>query len=686
MRRRKSTAAGVRAACFFCGLAITALAVRVAWAELNGPAKNDTYITKAVTALLPTEHLSRHALDDQMAERGLKSFLKTLDPMKVYFLQADVDGFHREQSKLDDQALKGDVSFAYTVFHVFLKRIDERLKMIDELLPQQHDFTVDEEMVSDGDHASYAKNDAEARDLWRKRIKYDLLVQKSDKVEGQAAKDKLARRYKSFARRMHQIDSDELLEMYLTSFTTAYDPHTTYMSPNSLENFSIQMRLELDGIGAALQSVDGLTVVGKIIPGGAADKDGRLKPEDKVMAVGEGENGEMIDVVDMKLADVVDKIRGKRDTVVRLKVQPALGGDPQVYNITRARIELKDSEARGEVIEAGKRANGQPFKVGFIDLPSFYMDMDGARKRLPDFKSTTRDVRKLLEGFQAKHVDAVILDLRKNGGGSLTEAINLTGLFIDEGPIVQVKDADGNVQHYDDTDKGSAWNGPLVVLTSKFSASASEIFAGAIQDYNRGLIVGDHATHGKGTVQSLLDLGQQLFRLPNAPKLGALKLTMQQFYRPNGDSTQNRGVLADVELPSITTHLDVGESDLDYALKFDKVDAADYKKVNLVDRTVLDQLRRLSADRRSRSMEFEKLAKDIERYESQKKRKSVTLNEAKFMSERAELDARKEEEKKFDELNNGDNSKEIVKKDYYFHETIAITLDYMQLMTLAQAR
>jgi carboxyl-terminal processing protease len=370
---------------------------------------------------------------------------------------------------------------------------------------------------------------------------------------------------------------------------------------------------------------------------------------------------------------------------VRLKVLPAAGGEPTVYNITRARIELKDSEARSEIIESGAKTNGQPFKIGFIDLPSFYMDMEGARRRLPDYKSTTRDVRKILDAFQAKGVDAVVLDLRKNGGGSLTEAINLTGLFIDEGPIVQVKDADNNVQHYDDLDKGTAWDGPLVVLTSKFSASASEIFAGAIQDYGRGLIVGDHTTHGKGTVQSLLDLTRQLgFKAFGAPKLGALKLTMQQFYRPNGDSTQNRGVVSDIELPSITTHLDVAESDLDYAMKFDKVPAAEYKRVNQVQPAIVDQIRRRSMERRANNEEFQKVDRDIGRYLTQKKRKSVTLNEAKFMADRAELDARKEEEKKFEELNQ--SSTEVVKKDYYFNEAVNVTLDYLQLMPVAKVR
>jgi carboxyl-terminal processing protease len=663
-------------------LIVTGFAVRVAWAELTGPSRNDQYVTKAVTLLLERDHLSRHALNDEISERCLKTFLKTLDPMKVYFNQSDVDGFMKRRGELDDLASKGDISFAYTVFNTFLSRIDERLKIIDEMLATQHDFTIDEEMISDGDAASYAKDLAEAKEIWRKRIKYDLLVQKLDNKTGQEAIDKLTRRYHSFARRMHQIDSDELLEMYLTSLTTGYDPHTTYMSPSSLENFEIQMRLNLEGIGAALQQVDGFTVVGKIIPGGAADKDGRLKVEDKVIGVGQGADGEVEDVQDLKLSEVVDRIRGKADTVVRLKILPAAGGEPKVYNITRAKIELKDSEARSEIVEMGSKPNGKPYKLGVIVLPSFYMDMEGARRRLPDFKSTTRDVKKILEDFSSKQVDSVVLDLRQNGGGSLTEAINLTGLFIDEGPIVQVKDADGNVQHYDDVERGASWDGPLVVLISKFSASASEIFAGAIQDYGRGLVVGDCSTHGKGTVQSLLDIGRQLIKLPTAPKLGALKLTMQQFYRPNGDSTQNRGVLADVELPSLTTHLDVGESDLDYAMKFDRVDPVSYKKVNMVDRTVLDQLRRFSSSRCAESPEFQKVQKDIDRYKEQKRKKTITLNEEKFLAERANLDAKKEEEKKLEEAANPDGT--VIKRDYYFNEALAITLDYLQLINLAK--
>jgi carboxyl-terminal processing protease len=303
---------------------------------------------------------------------------------------------------------------------------------------------------------------------------------------------------------------------------------------------------------------------------------------------------------------------------------------------------------------------------------------------VPDFKSTTRDVRKLLDDFRAKGVDAVILDLRKNGGGSLTEAISLTGLFIDEGPIVQVKDADNHVQHYDDLEPGAAWDGPLVVLTSKFSASASEIFAGAIQDYGRGLIVGDPTTHGKGTVQSLLDLSRKLFRTPNAPQLGALKITMQQFYRPKGDSTQKRGVVADVALPSMSSQFPVGEGDMDYALPFDRVEAVPLRERHMVDRQIVDQLNKLSVDRRGRSADFDKIKRRIDRYQEQKNRKTITLNEEKFLADRAELNAETEEEREIEALT--DTKKAVFDvKNFYNREALAITLDYLQLARLARA-
>ncbi|HZZ30123.1 MAG TPA: carboxy terminal-processing peptidase [Pirellulales bacterium] len=686
------------------GLIVWAGAVIVRAATGPAPQALDRQISRTVTRLLIDENFTKQPLNEDMSHRAFNTFLKTLDPMKVYFTQADVDEFSKYKDTMADMIKKGDVTLAYSMFNRFLQRVDQRLLLVDELLSQPMDFSVDEDLKTDPKQLDYAKNDAEIRDRWRKRLKYDLLAKKADKVADQEAHDKVERRYHSFAKRMHQTTSDELLERFLTALTTSFDPHTDYMSAKTLENFDINMSLKLEGIGAALEYEleEGCTKVSRLIPGGPAEKDNRLKPEDRVLAVGQGVDGALVDVADMSLNDVVDLIRGKAGTMVRLQVQAATGGDPHIIDITRASIELKDEEARAEIFHTepakadqpkmtteemvkstiiesdAHKPNGQPYKIGVIDLPSFYMDMKGAKLGLSDYRSTTRDTQKILEDFNSKGVDAVVLDLRRNGGGSLVEAVSLTGLFIDEGPVVQVKDSNGRVQHYDDNDKGVAWAGPLVVLQSKFSASASEIFAGAIQDYGRGIIVGDKTSHGKGTVQSLLDVSGPFFgNMPNAPQLGALKVTIQQFYRPDGDSTQNRGVVSDIELPSLTTHFDVGESDLDYALKFDHIDPAEYTKVNMVDKILVDELKNRSAKRTADSEDFQKLDKKIGHYVEQKDRKTVPLNQDKFLTERAELNTEQEEEKQFEQLD--DPNRPVVKRDFYFNEVLNITLDYLQL-------
>jgi carboxyl-terminal processing protease len=647
---------------------------------LAGPRPSDRRVVMSVVALLKKEHLTQHPLDDEISERGLDSFLKMLDPMKLYFTQADVAEFlEKYKDRIDDDLDKSDISVAYTVFDRFLARIDERLTTIESLLEKnEFDFTKNEEMLIDRDLLRYPADAAEAEDRWRKRLKYDLLSLKSEKVEGKEAIERLQRRYRTFDKRMHQTDGDELLEMFLTSVISTLDPHTTYMSPSTLENFRIQMGLSLEGIGASLQSVDGITKIMNVIPGGAADKNGKLKEEDQIVSVGEGEGGEMIDVRDEKLDDVVARIRGKAGTVVRLGVLRPGETETMIFDITRAKVELEDSAARSEIVEVGE--GDQKHQIGFINLPSFYMDMKAASSGDPNFRSTTRDVRKILEDFKAKGVDAVVLDLRRNGGGSLTEAINLTGLFIEEGPVVQVKDPAGRVQHYDDEDPAMVWSGPLVVMTSKLSASASEIFAGAIQDYHRGLIVGDLATHGKGTVQSLLDIGDQLFQIANPPNLGALKITMQQFYRPNGDSTQKRGVLADITIPSLTTHMDIGEADLDYAVEFDRVPPAKFENFGLVNAETISKLRQASEERRKANEKFQTLAKNIETFREQKERKSVSLNEKVFFERRDELDAEKAEEEEILGTEEDQDKHEIVKKDFYFDEVLAITQDYLRAL------
>jgi len=653
------------------------------------PGKDDRYVTKIVTDLLNQQHLSRHPLDDEISERAFKTFIDQLDPMKVYFYQSDIDEFARTRLLLDDFARNGDISFAYSVFNRFLARMDERIKELPSMISMDHDFSVKEELVTDPDLPTYlyAKTPEEANDRWRKRIKYELLNFKDDEVEKEDAIDRLNRRYSSYAKRMKQYKPDDLLEIYLSALTTSYDPHTTYMSPTTLENFNIQMKLNLEGIGAALSLQDGYTVVSRVIPGGAADKQGDLAPECRITAVAEGLGGEYVDVVDMRLNDVVQLIRGKKGSTVRLAVRKPDGESIEVQ-IVRDRIELKDSEARGEVITSEVfpgmvKANGLPYRIGVVKLPSFYLDMDGARRNLPNFKSTTRDVRRLLNEFKREGIDGVLLDLRFNGGGSLTEAISLTGLFIDQGPVVQVKDPANNVQRYEDDEAGSVWDGPLVVVTNKFSASASEILAGAIQDYNRGIVIGDRTTHGKGTVQSLMDLSAKLFQgIPNARNLGALKITMQQFYLPNGESTQKRGVIADVALPSTTSEMDIGEADLDYAVDFDKVPLAphDVYQSDGDRNRIIGELKTRTKKRIDASEDFAKDLSRIARYKELKERDSVSLNEEEFFARRKELNVDKEDEKTFKEIDNGD---EVVfdMEDHYEQEVMKITLDYLGLLS-----
>ena len=704
MTLRNLSARQIRVASALAALLAASSLCLSAFADPDSFTSQDRRIALLVTRYLQKDHLTDHPLDDEISERCLTTFLDALDPWKLYFSQSDVDQFMLQRHKLDDLA-KGDrdefLNFARNVFRRLLERVDQRAKLVEELLAAEHDFTIDEEIIRDPDLIGYAQNEAEIRERWRKLIKYDLLSMKADEVEGEEAIEKLRTKYQSRFLRAHQTDREELLEIYLTALTSAYDPHTSYMSPDTLENFNIVMRLQLEGIGAALQSVDGETVVKKIIPGGAADKDGRLKVEDKIVGVGQGDDGEIEDVVNMKLKDVVSRIRGPRGTVVRLETIPADGHDRKIIDITRDEIKLKDSEARGKIFEDGTKPDGQPYKIGVIDLPSFYMDMSGARLGMPNYKSSTVDVEQIIRDFRARGVDAVVLDLRRNGGGSLTEAINLTGLFIEEeGVVVQVKGTGGAAFQYrapplatspkelDERyhrkfvlDPEGCWSGPLVVLISKFSASASEILAGAIQDYGRGPIVGDRATHGKGTVQSLMDLKRSLFdNLPNVrdDQYGALKITMQQFYRPSGASTQNRGVLADVELPSLSTHLDVGEADLDYPIAFDRVKPLEFEKLDLVNETICDRLSYLSSQRRKESEDFKKVLEGIDRYLDRKERKTVTLNQAKFMAEIEELDADKEEKETIEEMSEpGDNG---IERTYYLDEALAITVDYLKLM------
>jgi carboxyl-terminal processing protease len=651
--------------------------------------KQDPLVARMVCEFLKRGHLNRPEINDEVSARLFRRFLKDLDPAKLYFLKSDVDEFKKFEKELDDQLLEGDLKFAYQVYERFITRLAERQKLIEELVNAKHDFTAKEYLDTDYDALPYASSVDELRERWRMRIKFDLLQQQlaEKPLAEDEAKKKVLSRYQATFKRWKQFDNSDLLELYLTDLTTSIDPHSTYMSPTTLADFEIAMRLNLDGIGAVLRSEEGTTTVSEVVPGGAAAKEGRLKPKDKIIAVAQGD-GKFVDAVDMKLTDVVKMIRGAPGTKVQMKIVPVGKVEPYVLELTRQKIELKSQEAHGDVVEQGKKPNGKPYLIGVIDLPSFYAEMGSGRARA-DAKSATEDVRKILKEFESKNVDGVVLDLRRNGGGSLYEARALTGLFIDEGPVVQVKNSQGRVQHQDDPERGVVYGGPLIVLTSRFSASASEILAGALQDYGRALVVGDSTTFGKGTVQTVIDLGGQFDTGDAPPKLGALKLTIQQFYRVNGDSTQEHGVASDVVLPSLTEVLGGGEKEQEFALSFDKVKPVTHEHLDQVPAEVKAALQERSAKRVKESADFQKLVKDVELLSERKARKKVPLNE-KELREQFKKDDTEKIDQKVNEVSPQDPpSSETAfkfKRNFVNNEVLQIMEDYLQGKKLVAGR
>lgn len=662
-------------------LGIVALVIG-AQAPAPTPTALDEKTARAVVYLLEKNHMAKPTIDDEIAKKWCKTFLKDLDPQKYIFLKADIDEFLPQATTLDDKIRDGNLDFAKAVFARYLQRSDERLKMTTEILAQKPDFTVDESMADDPEQLDYPADEAEARDRLRKRIKLELLQAKVDNEDEAEAAKKAMIRYRDRNRIVHQFNSSDLLEIYLTSLSRTFDPHTTYMNKESLEDLIQQsLQLSLTGIGASLQSEDGFAVVKELIPGGPADKDGRLQPEDKILGILK-DDGTEIDFVEKRLKDVVRDIRGEAGTHVKLIIQPADSKERKVYDIVRQKVELSEAHAKGQIIET-KGADGRPLKVGVINLPAFYGDSTAVHNGEPDAVSCTLDCARIIKGFKEKGVDSVMMDLRGNGGGLLDEAISLSGLFIDKGPVVQVRESTG-VDHNDDTDAGTAWDGPLVVLIDRQSASASEIFAGVIKDYGRGLIIGDVSTFGKGTVQSIMPINDSL-RQRGAPSLGALKLTIRQFYRVNGESTQIRGVPPDIHIPSIFDQAEFGEGKMENALKFDKVAELPHDQYNRVPPDVVAQLTERSEKRRAESEKFRKRDEAIKKILERKARHAISLNEAKFRAETVS-----EEESK-DEAKAGKKPKKRVtehpawESNYYNDEILNIVGDYLTIASKALA-
>jgi carboxyl-terminal processing protease len=522
-----------------------------------------------VVTQLQKKHYRNQELNDDLSARYLDDYLKALDPAKNYFLQADIAEFEKHSKKFDDYLKKGDLSQTFVIFNRYNERVEKRLDAILAQLTDKEakfDFDTEESMSTDWENSAWPANQKEADELWRKRIKFNLLNLILTGKTLDESKTILEKRFTNQLRRLKQQDSEEAFSVMMNALTMLYDPHTNYLSPRNAENFNINMALSLEGIGAVLQSEDEYTKVMRLVPAGPAAKQGDLKPADRIVAIGQGTTGEMVDVVGWRLDEVVDLIRGKKDTIVRLEVLPAKAspGNSKVISIKREKVKLEEQAAKKHIFNAGEGEN--IFKIGVIDIPTFYMDFEAYRNRDPNYKSTTRDVFNLLGELSEANVDGVIIDLRENGGGSLQEAAALTDLFVDPGPVVQIRQSNEVISRSYRSYSPAVYRGPVVILVDRLSASASEIFAGAIQDYSRGIIIGTQS-FGKGTVQSMLPLKQ-----------GDLKITESKFYRISGDSTQHRGVVPDILLPTLIDVDEVGESSYDNALPWDRIHAVKHEK------------------------------------------------------------------------------------------------------------
>lgn len=578
-----------------------------------------TETAKEILEKLSQHHYRKLALDDQSSAEIFDNFIDTLDPLKSYYLQSDIDEFARYRDRLDDALLNEDLEPGFALYNRFRKRMHDRLTDNISLLESDHQFNfeLEESLVVDKDARTWAKNTQEANDYWRKRVKDALLRLVLSGKEIEASRELLVKRYRTQLKQLSQQDNHDVFELFISALTELYDPHTSYLSPRTLENFNIAMSLSLEGIGAVLQNEYELTNIVRIVAGGPADRETDLRPGDKIIGVAQGENGEMVDIIGWRIDDVVQLIRGKKDTVVRLEIQPATdenSDNSRIVTIVRDKVKLEEQAAKSEIIELP--VNDRRSKIGVITIPAFYMDFDAYRNRDPDFKSTTRDVQKLLDQLEEENVDGIVLDLRNNGGGSLIEATALTDLFIDPGPVVQIRHANERISRNQRSRRTPYYQGPLVVLINRLSASASEIFAGAIQDYGRGLVFGS-TSFGKGTVQVMAPL-----------KEGQLKFTESKFYRVSGDSTQHRGVIPDIEFPSYYSYDDIGESSQEHALPWDSIHSVRHS-VYQIPNTLLSQLRTRHAQRVALDPDWNYMLDEINILETQRDTTEISLNKAK---------------------------------------------------------
>ncbi len=594
--------------------------------------------SRIIVQILDYFHYRETDLNDSLSSVIFNNFIRSLDGNKNYFLASDIRSFEKYRYELDNTLKNGDLVPAFYIFNIYMKRLESRLDYALAHSGDKFDYTKKETFRFDRDKASYASSVAELDEVWRKTLKNQALSLKLSGSEPDKVVEVLTKRYERFKSNVAKYNSNDVFEIYMNSLTEGFDPHTNYFTPLNAEDFEMQSKKSLEGIGATLQQDGDFTKITDLRAGGPAFLSQQITKEDRVIGIAQGSDGEMIDVVGWRSDEVAGEIRGPKGTLVRLKLLPGgatPGSETKEVSLVRDKIKLDDAKPKSEVVQYSE--NGSDYTIGVITVPDFYIDGDDMAKNPDNYASTTNDVKALIKDLEGQNVDGIMIDLRNNGGGALVEAISMSGLFLPGGTVVQVKDSRGQIQKYDDDNKGVSYEGPLNVMINRFSASASEIFAGAIQDYKRGVVVGEQ-TYGKGTVQNVRGL-KDFLRQPGEEELGLLKFTIAKFYRVTGSSTQHRGVTPDIEYPSVYSAAEFGESSKPSALPWDKIAAAPFKPMDYVDNDMLSILKKRHDERLKKDQALLDLQYDIAELAKNRSQKVVSLN---YNQRKKEQDDRKE--------------------------------------------
>ncbi|TAG41339.1 MAG: tail-specific protease [Cytophagia bacterium] len=627
----------------------------------------DTHPKKAILLSgIMRGHYAKKNVDKEVSKATFDAYLKTLDGGKSYFLAEDIEKFNVYREKMALLIEEGQVEAPFQIFNVYKQRFTERMNFVDKLLEQEPDFNTDEVLETDRDKLTWFKNQKDIEDEWRKRIKNEMLGLKLAGKKFDEIKSTLKKRYERTRKTINQINSEDVFQYVMNSFTESFDPHTNYFSPVNAQNFNMNMKKSFEGIGARLTTREDYTVINEVMPGGPAFKNKELKKDDKIIAIAQGEKGDFEDVVGWRIDDVITLIRGTKGTVVRLKVIQAgapASAPPKVISLVRDKIKIEDESATKKIINT--KRDGKDYKIGVITIPSFYIDFNEYQRGNKDYKSTSGDVKKLIAELKAENIDGLLIDLRNNGGGSLKEAIDLTGLFIKTGPVVQIKDAEGSIDVQPDRNPDVTYEGELAVMVNTFSASASEIFAGAIQDYKRGIIIGEQ-TFGKGTVQSPMGLAE--YMRTEDQNQGQINLTISKFYRITGSSTQNKGVMPDVTFPAMFDRTEVGESSERSALPWDEIRASRFTPTDNVNPRSIEKMKKTLDSELKSNKELKEMMNEIGDAKKMRKRTKISLNYAKRKAENEEFEKKykKKNESQAEELENSVNTTEPKdKKDVY---------------------